>query len=251
MKGRLDGKVALVTGGSTGVGLGIASVFAQEGAKVAICSRTKDELEKTVHELSKKYDHIMGYTCDLTRNQEVEELIQNVVGYFGKLDILVNNVGKNPSRPSTIEDLTEIEWDEFFAANVKSSWLASKFAIPEMRKAGGGAIIMISSISAHRGQKNHGIYNCTKAAQEGLVKSMAVDFAEDKIRVNAICPAWVMTDRTRGDREKRIDEISKLHPLNKLGKPEDIGWAATYLASDEANWVTGASFAIDGGYMAW
>lgn len=109
---------------------------------------------------------------------------------------------------------------------------------------------MISSISAHIGQKLVGCYNSSKAAQEGLVRSMAMDYGTDKIRVNAICPGWVMTDRTREVRERMIDEIKKMHIIERPGIPEDIAWAAVYLASDESTWVTGASFAIDGGYMA-
>lgn len=250
MSGRLSGKVALITGGSTGVGQGIASTFAKEGAQVVICARSKVMLEKTVRELYAEYGNVGGWTCDLTKSSEVEALINKIVCTYGKLDILVNNAGKNPERSSTAEDLTEEEWDDYISVNAKSSWLASKYAIPEMRKVGGGSIIMISSISAHIGQKNNGSYNCSKAAQEGLVRSMAMDFAKDGIRVNAICPGWVMTDRTRAAREKMIKEIEAMHIIGRIGVPEDIGWAAVYLASDESTWVTGATFAIDGGYMA-
>jgi len=160
--------------------------------------------------------------------------------------VLVNNAGKNPVRQFTIEDATEEEWDQYRAINAKGSFLASKYAIPELRKSGGGSIIMISSISAHIGQANVGVYNSSKAAQEGLVRAMAVDFAKDKIRVNAICPGWVMVENLRKPREKIMDYIESIHPIGRIGSPEDIAWAAIYLASDESTWVTGASFAIDG-----
>lgn len=250
MKKRLDGKVALITGGSTGVGLGIAKLFAQEGAKVAICARTEKELNLAVKDINENHGMAQGWSCDLTKSTEVEKMMEEIVHEFGKLDILVNNAGKNPYHAITVEDLTEEEWYEFLDANAKSTWLASKHAIPHIRKAGGGSIMMISSISAHIGQEMIGAYNCSKAAQEGLVRSMAVDFAKDNIRVNAICPGWVMTDRTRGVREKMISKIEDMHVSGRIGAPEDIGWAAVYLASDESTWVTGASFAIDGGYMA-
>lgn len=250
MKKRLEEKVALVTGGSTGVGLGIARLFAKEGAKVAICARTEKELKLTIKDINENYGIAEGWVCDLTKSLEVEKMISDIVSKFGKLDILVNNAGLNPYHPITVEDLTEDEWYEFLDANAKTTWLTSKFSIPHIRKAGGGSIIMISSISAHIGQEKIGAYNCSKAAQEGLVKSMAVDFAKDKIRVNAICPGWVMTNRTREVREKMIGKIEDMHVVGRIGIPEDIGWAAVYLASDESTWVTGASFAIDGGYMA-
>jgi len=134
--------------------------------------------------------------------------------------------------------------------NAKGSWLASKYSIPEIRKSGGGSIIMISSISAVIGQENVGPYNSTKAAQEGLVRSMAMDVAKDKIRVNAIRPGWVMVDSLKKPREKMMDYIEELHPIGRIGQPEDIAWAAVYLASDESSWVTGARLDIDGGYLA-
>ncbi|MFO7929482.1 MAG: SDR family oxidoreductase, partial [Candidatus Humimicrobiaceae bacterium] len=192
----------------------------------------------------------MGFVCDVTKSGDVKELMNQTVKSFGKIDVLVNNAGKNPAREFTAENMTEEEWEEYFAINVKGTWLVSKYAIPEMRKAGGGSIIMISSISAHIGQRGTGCYNSTKAAQEGLVKSMALDFAKDNIRVNAVCPGWVLTDRTKDVRMKMMDEIIDMHPIGRIGQPEDIGWPCVYLASDESTWVTGASFAIDGGYRA-
>ena len=250
MSERLAGKVAIVTGGTTGIGNGIVELFAKEGAKIVTCSRTKEAVDKTVKQIKDMGGDITGLICDVTDSSQVKNLIDETVKTYGKLDILVNNAGQNPKISVTVEDLTEEDWEEYMAINAKGTWLSSKYAIPELRKAGGGSIIMISSISAHIGQGSTGNYNSTKAAQEGLVKSMAVDFGKDKIRVNAICPAWVMTERTKEDREKIMDEIKKLHPIGRAGTVEDIAWAAVYLASDESTWVTGASFAIDGGYMA-
>jgi NAD(P)-dependent dehydrogenase (short-subunit alcohol dehydrogenase family) len=248
MPERLKGKVAIITGGSTGVGKGIAKVFASEGAKVAICSRNEKTLADAVNEISS--ENVIAIKCDVTRSEEVQKLITETVKNFGKLNVLINNAGKNPVRPFTIEDTTEEEWDEYQGINAKGSFLASKFAIPEIRKAGGGSIIMISSISAHIGQNNLGPYNSSKAAQEGLVKSMALDFAKDKIRVNAIIPGWVMVESLRETREKIMDYINELHPIGRIGTPEDIAWAAVYLASNESSWVTGAAFPVDGGYLA-
>jgi len=248
MPGRLNDKVAIITGGSTGIGKGIAKIFASEGAKVAICARDEKMLDAALKEISS--ESVIAVKCDVTKSADVKNLIDTTIKNFGKLNVLVNNAGKNPVRQFTIEDATEEEWDQFQAINAKGSFLASKYAIPELRKSGGGSIIMISSISANIGQANVGVYNSSKAAQEGLVRAMAVDFAKDKIRVNAICPGWVMVESLKKPREKIMDYIESIHPIGRIGRPEDIAWAAVYLASDESTWVTGASFAIDGGYTA-
>jgi NAD(P)-dependent dehydrogenase (short-subunit alcohol dehydrogenase family) len=250
MVGRLAGKVAIVTGASTGIGEGIAELFLKEGANTVICSRALVDIQKVADNIKSDSAEVMALQCDVTKSGEVENMVRRTIEKFGKLDILVNNAGMNPARQATLVDLTEEEWDQYFSINAKGSWLASKYSIPELINAGGGSIIMISSISAHIGQNFVGCYNSSKAAQEGLVRSMAMDYGKDKIRVNGICPAWVMTDRTREVREKMLDEIKKLHIIERPGTPEDIAWAAVYLASDESTWVTGASFAIDGGYMA-
>jgi NAD(P)-dependent dehydrogenase (short-subunit alcohol dehydrogenase family) len=248
MVDRIKGKVGIITGGSTGIGKGIAKLFVSEGAKVSIAARNKKILDEALHEIGS--DSVIAVECDVTKSEDVKKLVNQTVDSFGKLNILVNNAGKNPTREFTVEDTTEGEWDEFQAINAKGSFLCSKYAIPEIRKAGGGSIIMISSISAHIGQNNTGPYNSSKAAQEGLIRSMAMDFAKDKIRVNAICPGWVMVESLREPRLKIMEYIESIHPIGRIGTPEDIGWAAVYLASDESTWVTGASFAIDGGYRA-
>ncbi len=247
MPERLAGKVALITGGSKGIGSGIAEIFIKEGSKVVICSRSKEAIDKMTGQIKATGGDITGILCDVTDKSQVKDLILETIKAYGKLDILVNNAGQKPGKPITIEDLTEKDWDEYMAINAKGTWLASKYAIPELKKAGGGSIIMISSISAHIGQPLTGSYNSTKAAQEGLVRSMALDFGKDNIRVNAICPAWIMTEETG---EKMSPEIAKLYPISRIGTVYDVAWAAVYLASDESSWVTGASLAVDGGYMA-
>lgn len=248
MVDRLKDKVAIVTGGSTGIGEGIGKVFISEGAKVVLAARNEVLLTKVANEIGGK--NILTVKCDVTKTEDVKNLMQKTVNEFGKINILVNNAGKLPKIKFTIEDATEEEWEEYQGINAKGTFLCSKYAIPYIRKAGGGSIIMISAVGAHLGQKNTGPYNSSKAAQEGLVKSMAMDFAGDKIRVNAICPAWVMIDSERAYRETNMDYIESIHPIGRIGTPEDIAWAAVYLASDESTWVTGATFMIDGGYSA-
>lgn len=260
MPHRLQDKVAIITGGGTGIGQAIARTFASEGAKVAICGRTEATLLATARSISDQGGEAISVTCDVSQASQVEKMVQDVVRKFGRLDILVNNAGVRASI-TTISDLTEEEWDRTFNVDAKGTWLCSKHAIPEMRKVGGGSILVISSISAHVGQPKQGGYNAAKAGQELLMKCMAIDFAADRIRVNSICPAWVATDMNR-DQLARMKaqpdkafppgltygDLMALHPIGRLGTPHDIAWAAVYLASDESTWVTGSSLMVDGGY---
>jgi len=260
MSHRLQDKVVLVTGGGTGIGKATALRCAAEGARVAICGRTPKSLEATADEIRGEGGHALPIRCDVSVADEVSEMIGSVVDEYGRLDVLVNNAGVRASI-LTVEELTEEEWQSTFEIDAKGSWLCSKFAIPEMRRVGGGSIIMISSISAHIGQPQQGCYNAAKAAQELLMKCMAVDFAEDNIRVNSICPAWVRTEMNRDQLAEMqsnpgkkfppglsFRDVERLHPIGRVGEPDDIAWAVVYLASDESQWVTGSSLMIDGGY---
>ncbi len=248
MTDRLKGKVAIITGASTGIGKGIARIFVSEGAKVIICSRNEKKLNDTKYEIGS--ENLFAVKCDVTNVSEVRNLISSTVRRLGKLDVLVNNAGKNGVRLFTIEDTTEEEWDEFHGINAKGAFLVSKYAIPEIRKSGGGSIVFISSIYAHLGYKNCGCYNSSKAAMEGLVRGMAIDLAIDNIRVNAIRSGHVIVESLKKLRENMMDQIVSSIPAGRLGTPEDIAWAAVYLASDESSWVTGSLIAVDGGYSA-
>ena len=260
MTQRLQDKVVLVTGGGTGIGKATALRCAAEGAQVAICGRTPSTLEVVVDEIRAEGGRALTIRCDVSKAAEASAMMQSIVDEYDRLDVLVNNAGVRASIGS-IEELTEEEWQRTFDIDAKGSWLCSKFAIPAMRRSGGGSIIMISSISAHIGQPLQGCYNAAKAAQELLMKCMAIDFAKDSIRVNSICPAWVRTEMNRDQLaemqshpEKKFPpgisyrDVEKLHPVGRIGEPEDIAWGVVYLASDESRWVTGSSLMIDGGY---
>ncbi|MFN8008214.1 MAG: SDR family oxidoreductase [Terriglobia bacterium] len=261
MANRLKDKVAIVTGGGSGIGRAIAVSFAREGARVAICGRTMETLDDTAGLIRGEAGHAISIRCDVSRADHVQAMVDRTVAEFGQLDILVNNAGVRGSI-KTILELDEQEWQRTFDIDAKGSWLCSRSAIPYMMKSG-GSIIMVSSISAHLGQIQQGCYNAAKAAQELLMKCMALDFAPHGIRVNSICPAWVRTEMNReqlaemaAQPEKlyppglTYEEVLKLHPLGRLGTPEDCASAAIYLASDESRWVTGSSLILDGGYSA-
>ena len=259
MPDRLKGKIALVTGGGTGIGSGIARLFALEGASVVICGRTQATLDSTIERAKGTGAEIRSIRCDVSKSQQVQSMVTRTVEELGRIDVLVNNAGVG-GRLKTVVELSEEEWDETFGINAKGTWLCSRSVIPEMRKSGGGSIILISSISAYRGQTLNDCYNASKAAEESMMKCMALDFAKDSIRVNSICPAWVETEKNQfaemaNDSEvqfptgiRSYSDLVDMHPIGRLGTPEDIAWAAVYLASDESTWVTGASLMIDGGY---
>lgn len=260
MSDRLNDKVALVTGGGTGIGKAIAIIFAREGAKVVVSGRTASTLAETVAQINDEGNDAIYVRGDVSIAADADRMVKETVEQYGKLDVLVNNAGVRASILTVLE-LTEDEWQRTFDIDAKGSWLCSKAAIPEMQKAGGGSIIMISSNCAYIGLRKQGAYNAAKAAQELLMKCMALDFAPDKIRVNSICPAWVRTEMNREQLAEmeanpnrefppgfKYTDVVDLHPIGRIGEPEDVAWAAVYFASDESTWATGSSLALDGGY---
>lgn len=260
MTDRLQDKVAIVTGGGTGIGKATAVIFAREGAKVVVCGRTPKTIAETARQVHKEGGDIVALECDVSDSGSVRTMVAETVKQFGQVDILVNNAGVRGTI-CTVLELSEEEWQRTIDIDAKGAWLCSKYVIPEMQRVGGGSIIMISSVSAHVGQRKHGVYNAAKAAQELLMKCMALDYAPDKIRANSICPGWVITEMNREQMREmqaqpdkvfasglNYSDIVKLHPLGRIGAPEDVAWAAVFLASEESNWVTGTSLFVDGGY---
>lgn len=247
---KLKDRIAIITGSSKGIGLGIARVFSQEGAKVTVVCRHEKEGNKVADELGSKEGRAIFVKADVTNSDSIKNMIETTINSFGKLDILVNNVGYHISK--NVEVTTEEEWEFIQNTNLRSTFLCSKYAIPHLRKTKGN-IINISSMVGLVGQPNAGAYSATKGGQISMSKGMAIDFAKDGIRVNIICPGWIQTPLVddwfsqQKDTEESIKYIYGRHPLGRIGTIEECGKAAVYLASDDASFVTGITLNIDGG----
>jgi NAD(P)-dependent dehydrogenase (short-subunit alcohol dehydrogenase family) len=251
MDQRLKNKIAIVTGGGSGIGRACAVAFAREGARVALVGRRRDRLEKVALEIG---NSALVIAADVSRSDEIARVLEETVGNFGGVNVLLNNAGI--LHIGTAEQLTEQQWDETFNINVRGLWLFSRAMLPIMRKAGGGSIITMGSVLGINGARNRAAYAASKGAVVLLTKCMAIDHGHENIRVNAICPSFVETELTAAVISQAPDptavraERVAVHPIGRLGKPEDIAGLAVYLASDESSWVTGATFPVDGGYLA-
>ena len=252
---RLSGKIALITGGGTGIGRACALAFAAEGAKVAIAGRRKEPLEGVAREIQASGASALVVGCNVVNRTAVNSAIAAVTGHFGGLDILVNNAGAIVV--GSVEETSDEDWDLVIGTNLTGTFLVSRAAIPALRQSGGGSIINIGSYLGIAGRRQRAAYCAAKAGVAGLTRAMALDHAPDKIRVNCICPAMIETEMAtqslskaadpEAARRQRIAEI----PLGRLGKPGDVAFLAVYLASAESSWVTGVSFPVDGGQTAY
>jgi NAD(P)-dependent dehydrogenase (short-subunit alcohol dehydrogenase family) len=252
---RLSGKVALITGGGTGIGRAIALAFAREGASVAVAGRRLEKLREVIGEIQKQGGAGLAMECDVTRAAEVARAIKGTVERFGRLNVLVNNAGT--LHASTVEGISEEEWDRLMTVNVKGPFLMSRAVLPEFRKCGGGAIVNIGSVLGLFAVKDRAAYCASKGGVTMLTKAMALDHAHEKIRVNCICPSVVETDLVKGifNETEQGQAMLKARlatiPLGRLGRPEDVAEMAVYLASEESSWLTGAAIPLDGGVTAY
>jgi len=252
---RLAGKIALITGGGTGMGRACALRFAQEGARVALAGRRLEPLESAATEIRAAGGEALAVACDVTRAEDAARAVRETAARFGGLHVLVNNAGM--LHVSSVESISEDDWDRVLDVNLKGPFLMSRAALPELRKAGGGAIVNIGSILGLVAMKERAAYCASKGGVMLLTKAMALDYAHENIRVNCICPAIVETDLVKelftrapdpeAARRARLATI----PLGRMGQPEDAAHLAVYLASEESAWVTGAAIPLDGGLTAY
>lgn len=251
MTSRLKDKTAIVTGAGSGIGRACAIALAREGAKVALVGRRRERLEAVAREIG---GSALVLPADVSIQQEIDRVVEQTVSEFGGLSVLVNSAGV--LHIGTAEQITEAQWDETFNVNVRGVWLLSRAVLPHLRQARGGSIINIASVLGINGAPNRASYAPSKGAVVLLTKCMAIDHGQENIRVNAICPSFVETDLTAEVISKAPNpaavrkERTAVHPIGRLGQPEDIAGLAVYLASDESSWVTGAAFPVDGGYLA-
>lgn len=248
---RLSGKVALITGAASGMGEAEAKIFAREGAKVVVADMLAEEGRKVVADITGAGGEAFYVHLDVTNEGSWQELMGATVAKFGKLNILVNNAGLSGSYDPDILS-TEV-WDRLMEVNAKGVFLGVKHAVPEMRKAGGGSIINISSISGFVGQEYiHMGYNASKGAVRILTKSAAVQYAKEGIRVNSVHPGIMppmRTSRGTADPARRAQMIAAV-PMGREGQREEVAYAVLFLASDEASYITGTEIVVDGGYLA-
>lgn len=250
----LENKVAIITGGASGIGRAMAVLFAQEGAAVAILDVNAAEGEAVAAEIRAGGGNAVFILCNVANAEDCQAAVEKTAATFGGVNILVNNAGI--IRRATVISTTEEEWDRVMAVNVKSVFLMSKYAIPYMEKAGGGSIINNSSAWGLKGGGNAVSYCASKGAVANMTRAMAIDHGKQKIRVNAICPGDTDTPMLRNE-AKQLGEVedkfmaeAAQRPLGRYAQPVEIAQAALYLASEAASYVTGALLVVDGGGMA-
>lgn len=242
---RLKDKVAIVTGGASGIGEATVRLFVQEGAKVTIADMNEEKGEALAKELGDSTNFVK---TNVTNESEVENMVNKTVETFGKLDILFNNAGIGDLHPT--DELSFEHWQRTISVNLDGVFLVAKHAIRAMKKNGSGSIVNTASILGHVGDAQVASYAASKGAVANLTRALAVEFAQDNIRVNAVCPGYVITPLIDQLDEEAREYLVTQHPIGRLGKPEEIAKAVLFLASDDASFVTGANLLVDGGYTA-
>jgi NAD(P)-dependent dehydrogenase (short-subunit alcohol dehydrogenase family) len=244
---RLNSKVAIITGGGTGIGKATAQAFAREGAKVVIAGRDSKKLDRAAVEIGAD---CLAVSADVSNSANVQKLVSATLDRFKRINILVNNAAV--LLPGTADSISEEDFDQTFSINVRGLWLMSRAVLPHMRASGGGSIVNIGSVLSLVGARNRVAYSASKGAVMAMTKAMALDHAAENIRVNCICPGIVETEmvaRFSTDENARRQRIA-MHPMGRFGRPAEIASAAVFLASDESGWTTGSVFTVDGGYSA-
>lgn len=244
---RMENKIAIITGGGTGIGAATAKLFCREGAQAVLFGRREDRLEETVAILG---ENALAVSGDITNARDINHLISKTLDAYGRIDIVVNNAGV--FAPAPLHETPDEDWDHSLNVNLRGVFLLCKRVLPIMMKQKSGNFIHISSILGMIAVPQTAAYNSSKGALMQLSKSIAVEYGAEGIRSNVICPGLIDTEMTASlmEDEALMEEWSKGYPIGRFGKPEDVASACLYLASDESSFVTGASLPVDGGYTA-
>ena len=249
MAGLVAGKVALVTGGGSGIGRQACLVFSREGAQVVVCDVALEGGQETVSQIEQAGGQATFIRADVAQAAEVEALVAKTVETYGRLDCAYNNAGI-AGQTARVADDSEQNWERILSINLKGVWLCLKYEIAHMLQQGGGAIVNTASDAGLIGLKRAGAYVASKHGVVGLTKTAALEYAKSNIRVNAVCPGPIDTPMLRGASERVIDAMAAAQPNGRLGQPREIAEAAVWLCSDAASFVTGHPMPVDGGYIA-
>ena len=248
--GKLDGKVAVITGAASGMGRATALRFAKEGAAVVVADLNSQAGETVISEIAAGSGQAVFQRTDVTREADIESMIARAVKEFGRLDITYNNAGVGGAT-GRLDQIGAEDWDKTFVILTRAVFLGIKHSIEPMRKSGGGSIISTSSLAGLRGVAGLHAYSAAKAAVVNLTESAAIELGRDRIRVNCICPGGILTPLVyrglRGGEEAAERNLDKMQPIPRAGRPEDIAAMALFLASDDSEWITGTAMVVDGG----
>lgn len=247
----LTGKVAIVTGSTSGIGVGVANVLASQGAQVVVTGRREERGAKTVEGIEANGGKAIFHKLDIMDEESVKTLVDDVIALFGKIDILINNAASTNAKDGRVADITSEDWDHMLDSDLRSVFLVNKYVLPHMMETKGGSIVNIGSTAGVSGNEGWSAYGPAKAGVANLTKNIAYQYGEYGIRCNCIHPGLIVTPENdalmpQAFKDVYLDEIA----VERYGAPKDIGYAALFFASDEAGFVTGTELLVDGGMMS-